>query len=113
MTLPIFAAEAALYRSDQQYRGNRAAAISGASKVTAAQLLPGNTPCANFCNFSFGFRGDACTCALSMCGNFNNSLGCCNDFFNYCQSGFEGPGSTGGGGSGGSPSGHPGPVPKS
>jgi hypothetical protein len=111
MTLPGFAAEAALYRSDQLYLGARVAAISDAGRVTALSQLPGNTPCANFCNFSFAFQGDACTCALSMCGNFNNSLNCCADYFNHCQGGFEGPGGMGGGG--GAPPGRPGPVPKS
>lgn len=97
MTLPGFAAEAAIYRLDQQYRGARVAAISGASGVTASLMLPGNTPCANQCNPHSFLGVDPCTCALSYCGNFNNMFDCCADFFNNCQPGFEGPGSMGGG----------------
>jgi len=109
MTLPGFAAEAAIYRSDQQYRGARVAAISDASGVTAA-LLPGHTPCANYCNIAFGWP-DPCTCALSMCGSGHNFLNCCYDFFNNCPQAESG--GMGGGGSGTPRGGHPGPVPKS
>jgi hypothetical protein len=108
MTLPGFAAEAAIYRSDQQYRGARVAAISSASGVTVSQLLPENTPCANYCNIAFG-SPDPCTCALSLCGSGNNSLNCCYDFFNYCPQAVSG--SMGGGGSGTPPGGRPQPRP--